>query len=44
MGWTLTNRKTGKTRSFKTLEEAREATTRAAARHGTRWVSLRSAR
>lgn len=41
MNWILSNRKTGKSRSFKTLETAREATSKAAAKHGVRWVSLR---
>jgi hypothetical protein len=44
MGWTLNNRKTGKSRSFTTLEKAREATSRAAAKYGTRLVSLRPKR
>lgn len=44
MNWIMANRKTGKSRSFKTLKEARGATSRAAAKYGVRWVSLRPER
>jgi hypothetical protein len=40
-GWVLLYRKSGKTRRFPSLETARRAHTRAAARYGTRWLSLR---
>ena len=39
-GWVLTLRKTGKTRHFATLEAARPVHRQAAARYGTRWISL----
>lgn len=40
-GWVLTYRKSGRTRRFSTLAAARRAHVRAAARFGTRWLSLR---
>ena len=40
-GWVLTYRKTGCTRRFTSLSAARPAHRRAAARYGTRWLSLR---
>ena len=40
-GWILTYRKSGKTRRFASLEAARRVHVRAAARYGTRWLSLR---
>ena len=40
-GWVLIYRKTGKTRRFVSLEAARKAHVRAAARYGTRWLSLK---
>ncbi len=40
-GWVLTYRKTGRTRRFTSLSAARPAHRRAAARYGTRWLSLR---
>jgi len=43
-GWVLTYRKTGRTRRFPSLEAAREAQVKAAAKHGTRWLSLRPER
>ena len=42
--WVLTYRKTGYTQRFSTLEAARNAQIRAAARYGTRWLSLRPER
>ncbi len=42
--WVLTYRKSGRTRHFTTLEAARPAHQRAAARYGTRWMSLRPER
>ncbi len=38
--WRLTFRKTGRSRTFATLEEARKATIIAAEKHGTRWLCL----
>lgn len=43
-GWILKYRKSGKTRRFTSLATARQAHIRAAARYGTRWLSLRSER
>ncbi len=43
-GWILTHRKTGQTRRFPSLQEARRANVLAAARYGTRWLSLRPER
>ena len=43
-GWILTYRKTGYSRRFPTLQAARRANVRAAARYGTRWLSLRPER
>lgn len=40
-GWVLTYRKSGRTRHFASLEAARKFQVRAAARYGTRWLSLR---
>ena len=40
-GWVLIYRKTGKTRRFASLEAARRVQMKAAARYGTRWLSLR---
>jgi len=40
-GWVLLYRKSGKTRRFASLKAARKVQVRAAARHGTRWLSLR---
>ena len=40
-GWVLTYRKTGCTRRFTSLSATRPAHRRAAARYGTRWLSLR---
>lgn len=40
-GWVLVYRKSGKTRRFASLEAARRVHVRAAARYGTRWLSLR---
>ncbi len=40
-GWVLKYRKSGKTRRFASLEAARKVHVRAAARYGTRWLSLR---
>ena len=40
-GWVLVYRKTGKTRHFTSLEAARKVHVKAAARYGTRWLSLR---
>ena len=42
-GWVLLYQKSGKTRHFATLEAARPVHRQAAARYGTRWVSLRPA-
>ncbi len=42
--WVLTYRKSGRTRRFTTLDAARPAHRRAAARYGTRWMSLRPER
>ena len=39
--WVLEYRKSGKTRLFTSLEAARRVHRRAAARYGTRWLSLR---
>lgn len=41
MSWILTNRKTGKSRHFASLETGRAAATKAAAKYGVRWVSLK---
>jgi len=43
-GWILVFRKTGRTRRFASLEEARWVHIEAAAKHGTRWLSLRPER
>lgn len=43
-GWILTYRKSGRTRRFTSLKEAKPAHIEAAAEHGTRWVSLRPER
>ena len=43
-GWVLTYRKSGRTRRFPTLAAARRVHVRAAARYGTRWLSLRPER
>ena len=40
-GWVLVYRKTGKTRRFVSLEAARKVQVKAAAKYGTRWLSLR---
>ncbi len=40
-GWVLIYRKTGKNRRFASLEAARKVHVKAAARYGTRWLSLR---
>lgn len=42
--WILTYRKSGHTRRFRSLQAARRAHIRAAARYGTRWLSLRPER
>ncbi len=39
--WVLLYRKLGKTRRFASLEAARKVHVRAAAKYGTRWLSLR---
>ena len=44
MSWILTNRKTGKSRGFKTLDAGRAAAAKASAKYGVRWVSLRPER
>lgn len=43
-GWVLTYRKSGRTRRFASLAEAKRIHIRAAARYGTRWLSLRPER
>ncbi len=43
-GWVLTYTKTGYSRRFPTLQAARQANVRAAARYGTRWLSLKPER
>ena len=43
-GWILTYRKSGRTRRFPTLAATRRVHVRAAARYGTRWLSLRPER
>lgn len=43
-GWILEYRKSGKVRRFTTFGAARRAHIRAAARYGTRWLSLRPER
>ena len=40
-GWVLLYQKSGKTRHFATLEAASPVHRQAAAKYGTRWVSLR---
>lgn len=44
LGWILTYRKSGHTRRFPSLQAARRAHIRAAARYGTRRLSLRPER
>lgn len=44
MSWILTNRKTGKSRSFKSLETGRAAAMKASDKYGVRYISLRSVR
>ena len=41
MSWILTNRKTGKSRTFKSLTTGKAAAIKAAAKYGVRYVSLR---
>ncbi len=43
-GWILTYRKTGYSRWFPTMQAARQANVQAAARYGTRWLSLKPER